>query len=181
MTTAETLHSTVRTPGWESTPTLLSGLAIVAAAGVFLWLAGLIGVVLAAGLGLAVLALPVVFVFALGQLALAVALPAEAALVTVVVGELPLLLLLVTTFEQELLGTTLAQELLGTTLDREWSGRRTGTVLLVGGGVLAASLVALAAVQQLWLGALLIGAIVALVAYGIHRYTVVIFEGDGDE
>lgn len=181
MTTVEALHSTVRTPGWESTPTLSDWLAVVATAGVFLWLDGLTGVVLAAGLGLAVFALPVVFVFALGQLALAVALPAEPAPVTVVVGELPLLSLLVTTFEQELLGTTLAQGVLGTTLDREWSRRHAGTVLLVGGAVLAASLVALAAVQQLWLGALLIGAIVALVAYGIHRYTVVVFDGDVDE
>lgn len=163
MTTVSTLHSTVRTPGWGSRPTLASGLAVVATAGVLWWLAGLPGVVLAGGVGLALFALPAVFVFALAQLALAVSLPAEPALVTVVVAELPLVVLL------------------SSTVDWELSARRAGTVLPVGGGVLAASVGAVATVGQLWLAALLVVSPVALVTYGIHRYTVVVFDGDVDE
>lgn len=172
MTDSGTIHSTVRTPGWQSTPALTNGLAVLATAGAFWWLDGLTGVVLAAGIGLALFVLPVVFVFALAQVALAVSLPGEPALVAVVVGELPLVVLL---------GTTLDQAFSGMNRDWEWSGRRAGIVALLGGGALGGTLLAVATVQQLWLGALLIGGVVALVAYGVHRYTVVVFDGDVDE
>lgn len=158
-----TLHPSVATPGWDPTPTLSSGLAVVAATGVFWWLGGLSGLVLGTGIGLCLFVFPVVFVFALAQVVLAVSLPVEAAPTVVLVAELPLL------------------GLLGTTVDRRHPWRRAGRSLLVGGTVLAASVAVVVTVQAVWRGSLLVFGIVAITVYGLHRYAVVVFAEGRDE
>jgi len=151
------------TPGWEPTPTVSRGLTLVAVTGVFWWIGGLGGVALGAGLGLFLFVLPVVFVFALGQVVLAALLSPEPVLTAVVLGELPLLLFL------------------GTTVDRPQSWRRVLISLLVGGGVLATSVIIVATVRQLWLGSLGIVGAAAVTTYATHRYAVVVLEERGDE
>ena len=135
---------------------LHAGIALLATTIVFWVLAGLAGLVGGLVLGVATLALPRVFVFALGQLLVATFLPSDPAVMTLVLSEIPLVGLQ--------FSDSSGQPLVSLS---------TLTTLVVGGGSLLAGALVVRTVSPLWMSAALIIGLVAIVSYGIHRYTLV--------
>jgi uncharacterized membrane protein len=56
------------------------------------------------------------------------------------------------------------------------SWRQESIAILLGGGVIVVSIVTVAVGGRLWVAALSILVVTAAITYGIHRYTVVIFD-----
>jgi len=137
----------------------LTGLATLGAVAVGFLVAGVPGLLAGAALVVAWLLAPPVVVAVLGQVLFAPLLSADASLTTIALVEAPLAALLLVDLV-------------------DWRGP-VGT--LAGGAVVLAAFAGLAVAgivwfDPLWQTAALLAAVAAVVAYGLHRYTVVTVE-----
>ena len=150
----------VEASGWRPDLSIVHAIGVLLTCGVFLLLGGVPGFALGVGIGLSLVVLPELYAFALSNLVLAVLLPDDPAVTTILVGEVGLLGLLVAPL---VASSPLA-----------W--RDSLGAVSLGGVIVASGLVAIGSVSETWLVALLVVGLVAVVVYGLHRYAVVRFE-----
>lgn len=145
----------VRGPRLWSRPSLLVLCGLLLTTAAWVWLAGPVALVFGGVLGLGVVALSAPFAFALGQILL-LGLPTDGAVVAIVLVECGLCCILLS--EYSLVDTSGRYQL------------ATVTVLAILSGI---GVTALVLGEQLWVVAAVCAAIIAFVAYGLHRVELV--------
>lgn len=138
--------------------TLMHAAAVILVSAVFWTLGGPVGLGLGIALGLALVVMPDVLVFALGQVMLTVLLPENPTPALLAFGEVPLLLILVSAFD-----------------DFQRSRRVDIISLVLGGVVVTVSVASIAVATRLWIAVLVVLGTVSVISYGLRRYAIVIF------